>query len=127
MKTFRPIFFLLLIACSTLPCFAHHMAVVTSKQSTITTMTATVGKVFRAEAKKWPDGKDVVLVLHRASAGEAVTLQRLNKMSPKQWQTWMSEHKDAVKLVDSDQEFSPLLRLHREPSGWLTCDRLTTG
>jgi len=80
------------------------MAVVVSKQNGVTNMTAAhLGKVFRAEIRKWPNGKDVVLVLHRASAGEAITLQRLNKMSAQQWQSWVAEHKDSVKLVDSDQ------------------------
>jgi ABC-type phosphate transport system substrate-binding protein len=90
---------------SAAPCFAHHMAVVVSKQSGVTNMTAAhLGKVFRAEIKKWPNGKDVVLVLHRASPGETITLQRLNKMSAQQWQAWVAEHKNSVKLVDSDQD-----------------------
>jgi ABC-type phosphate transport system substrate-binding protein len=90
---------------SAAPCFAHHMAVVVSKQSGVTNMTAAhLGKVFRAEIRKWPNGKDVVLVLHRASPGEAITLQRLNKMSAPQWQGWVAEHKNSVKLVDSDQD-----------------------
>jgi len=42
--------------------------------------------------------------MHRASNGEAVTLQRLNKMSTQQWHNWISEHKDSLTLVDSDQE-----------------------
>jgi ABC-type phosphate transport system substrate-binding protein len=43
-------------------------------------------------------------VLHRASAGEGVTLQRLNKMSAQQWQAWIRDHKDSIKLVDSDSD-----------------------
>ena len=65
---------------------------------------AHLGKVFRAEIRKWPNGKDIVVVLHRASAGETITLQRLNKMSAQQWQAWVAEHKNSVKLVDSDQD-----------------------
>ena len=103
MKTFRAAFFLLCIA--SMPCLAHHMAVVTSKQNAVTTMTAVhLGKMFRTETRKWPDGKDVVLVLHKASPGEAITLQRLNRMTAKQWQAWVTEHKDTVRMVDSDQE-----------------------
>jgi hypothetical protein len=60
--------------------------------------------VFRAEVKKWPDGKAIMLVLHRASAGESVTLQRLNRMTAAQWQSWVAEHKDSIKLVDSDED-----------------------
>jgi ABC-type phosphate transport system substrate-binding protein len=90
---------------SVAPCFAHHMAVVVSKQSGVTALSSTqLSKIFRAETKKWPDGKSIQLVLHRASNGEAVTLQRLNKMSAQQWHNWVAEHKDSLILVDSDEE-----------------------
>jgi ABC-type phosphate transport system substrate-binding protein len=95
----------LFAAISAAPCFAHHMAVVVSKENGVTALSSMqLGKIFRAETKKWPDGKGIQLVLDRASTGEAVTLQRLNKMSAQQWQNWMAEHKSSVKLVDSDDE-----------------------
>ena len=87
------------------PCFAHHMAVVVSKDNSVDNMSsAQLGKVFRAENKKWPDGKLVVLVIHRASPGEAITLQHLNKMTAAQFQAWTLEHRDSLKLVDSDED-----------------------
>jgi ABC-type phosphate transport system substrate-binding protein len=104
-KHSRSAVLLLLISGFAAPCFAHHMAVVVSKQNAVTTMTATqLSKIFRSETKKWPDGRLITLVLHRGLAGEAITLQRLNKMSAQQWQAWITEHKDALKLVDSDEE-----------------------
>ena len=103
MKSFCSVVLLALTA--TVPCFAHHMAVVVSKQNTVSNMPAAqLGKIFRAEVKKWPDGKAITLVLHRDSAGETLTLQHLNKMSPQQWHVWVAEHKDAVKILDSDNE-----------------------
>ena len=105
MKTFRSAVLLLLAVGIAAPCFAHHMAVVVSKENAVSTMTSLqLSKIFRAETRKWPDGKGVSVVLHRASPGEAVTLQRLNKMSAQQWQAWIVEHKDLVKLVDSDDD-----------------------
>ena len=90
---------------SVAPCFAHHMAVVVSKQNGVTALSsAQLGRIFRAETKKWPDGKSIQLVLHTASNGEAATLQRLNKMTSEQWRTWVAEHKDAVVLVESDDD-----------------------
>ena len=87
------------------PCFAHHMAVVVSKTNTVDNMTsAQLGKIFRAEIRKWPDGKGVVLVIHRASPGEAITLEHLNKMTATQFQAWAAEHRDSVKFVDSDED-----------------------
>ena len=61
-------------------------------------------RIFRAENKKWPDGRDIVLILHRASAGESITLQHLNKMTAAQFQAWSSERREHLKFVDSDQE-----------------------
>jgi ABC-type phosphate transport system substrate-binding protein len=81
------------------------MAVVVSKQNGISALSsAQLSKIFRAETKKWTDGKSIQLVLHRASNGEAITLQRLNKMSAQQWHTWIAEHKDCVMIVDSDED-----------------------
>ena len=103
MKSFCSV--VLLAWVSTVPCFAHHMAVVVSKQNAVSNMPAAhLGKTFRAEVKKWPDGKVITLVLHRDSAGETLTLQHLNKMSPQQWHAWVAEHKDTVKILDSDDE-----------------------
>ncbi len=77
----------LLGACLT-PCFAHHTAVVVNKDNAVENVTsAHLAKIIRGEIKKWPDGKDVVLVLHKDSAGEAETLQRLNKMSASEWKS----------------------------------------
>jgi ABC-type phosphate transport system substrate-binding protein len=81
------------------------MAVVVSPSNQTPDLTSTqLGKIFRGETRKWSDGRDVVLVLHRASAGEAVTLEHLNKMSPAQFQAWSNEHHALVKIVDSDQD-----------------------
>jgi ABC-type phosphate transport system substrate-binding protein len=96
---------ILFAALFSTPCFSHHMAFVTSKQNPVRSMTsAQLGSIFRAETKKWPDGNLIILVLHRASVGESITLQRLNKMSARQWQSWISEHKDSVRIVDSDRD-----------------------
>jgi ABC-type phosphate transport system substrate-binding protein len=97
-----PILFAVLLST---PCFSHHMAFVVSKQNPARALTSVqLGSIFRAETKKWPAGNLIILVLHRASAGESITLQRLNKMSARQWQSWISEHKDSVRIVDSDRD-----------------------
>jgi ABC-type phosphate transport system substrate-binding protein len=87
------------------PCFAHHMAVVVNKENKVDNVTAVhLGKLFRAEVKKWPDGKAVVLVLHKKSAGETETLDRLIKMSPAELKVLIATHKDSVVLADSDAD-----------------------
>jgi ABC-type phosphate transport system substrate-binding protein len=93
-----------LFACLT-PCFAHHTAVVVNKENSIGNVTsAHLVKIIRGEVKKWPDGKDIVLVLHKEDAGEAETMERLNKMSAVEWKTFLAAHKDSIMFVDSDDE-----------------------
>jgi ABC-type phosphate transport system substrate-binding protein len=87
------------------PCFAHHMAVVVNKENKVDNVTAVhLGKLFRSEIKKWPDGKAVVLVLHKNSEGETETLQRLIKMSPTELKALIATHKDSIAIADSDAD-----------------------
>lgn len=105
MKTRSAIYVLaFLVACLT-PCFAHHTAVVVNKDNAVGDVTsAHLAKIVRGEVKKWPDGKNIVLVLHRDSAGEAETLERLNKMSDGEWKTFLAVHKDSFLFVDTDAD-----------------------
>ena len=79
------------------------MAVVVNKgNDTGNISSAHLARIFRAELVKWPDGKDVILVFHKGSEGEKVTLERLNKMSDHELQGFMTAHKNSIKVVDSD-------------------------
>jgi ABC-type phosphate transport system substrate-binding protein len=93
-----------LAACLT-PCFAHHTAVVVNKDNAVENVTSMhLAKIIRGEVKKWPDGKNIVLVLHRDSAGETETLERLNKMSDGEWKSFLAMHKDSFMFVDTDAD-----------------------
>ena len=93
-----------LAACLT-PCFAHHTAVVVNKDNAVENVTSSqLSKIIRGEVRKWPDGKNIQLVLHRDSEGEAETLERLNRMTPGEWKMFVSAHKDAIVFVDSDAD-----------------------
>ena len=93
-----------LCACLT-PCFAHHTAVIVNKDNAVENVSSThLVKMIRGEVKKWPDGKNVVLVLHRDSAGENETLERLNKMTPAEWKAFVAAHKDSITFVDTDAD-----------------------
>ncbi len=103
-----------LSACLT-PCFAHHTAVVVNKDNAVENVTsAHLAKMIRGEIKKWPDGKNIVLVLHKDSAGESETLERLNKMSAAEWRSFIGAHKDSILFVDSDADV--LKEVQSEPS-----------
>ena len=92
--------------CATLtPCFAHHTAVVVNKENVVDNVTsAHLSKIIRGEIKKWPDGKNIVLVLHKDSAGEAETLEHLNKMTPAEWRAFVAAHRDQIIFVDTDAD-----------------------
>ena len=87
------------------PCFAHHMAVVVNKDNNVGNVSAVhLAKLFRSEIRKWPDGRSVVLVLHKNSPGERETLERLNKMSAREWNAMIAGHKDSIQMADSDAD-----------------------
>jgi ABC-type phosphate transport system substrate-binding protein len=105
MRIRSAIYLLAFLCASFAPCFAHHMAVVVNKENAIENVTALhLARIFREEVRKWPDGKNVVLVLHRDSAGETETLQRLNKMSAAEWKAFLAAHKDSILFVDTDAD-----------------------
>jgi len=98
-------FMLFFLMTTVVPCFAHHMAVVVNKDSHIADVTALhLARIYRLETRKWPDGKDVVLVLHKDSAGELATLEHLTHVSESELKAFVASHKDAVALADSDAD-----------------------
>ncbi|MGA2346357.1 MAG: substrate-binding domain-containing protein [Candidatus Sulfotelmatobacter sp.] len=105
MKIRSAIYVLAFLSACLTPCFAHHTAVVVNKDNAVENVTsAHLSKIIRGEVKKWPDGKNIVLVLHRDSAGEAETLERLNKMSDGEWKSFLAVHKDSFLFVDTDAD-----------------------
>jgi len=87
------------------PCFAHHMAVIVNKENEVGNVSAAhLAKIFRADAKKWPDGKLIVVILHSNNEGETETLQRLINMSSGEWKAFVAAHKDSIQIVDSDAD-----------------------
>ncbi|HUA16962.1 MAG TPA: substrate-binding domain-containing protein [Verrucomicrobiae bacterium] len=93
------------LVASFAPAFAHHMAVVVNKENPVDNVTsAHLARLFHAEVKKWPDGRNVVLVLHKDSAGEEETLEHLNKMTATEWKAFVAAHKDSIAFVDTDAD-----------------------
>jgi phosphate transport system substrate-binding protein len=85
------------------PCFAHHMAVVVDKDNKTQNLTsAHLTRILKGEVKKWPDGRNVVLVLHNSSPGEMMTLRHLSKMSETDVKALLASRKDSVQTVASD-------------------------
>jgi ABC-type phosphate transport system substrate-binding protein len=88
--------------------------VIVNKDNAVENLTsAHLARIVRGEIRRWPDGKNIVLVLHRDSAGETETLQRLNKMSAVEWKNFVGAHKDSILFVDSDADV--LKQVQTEP------------
>jgi len=105
MKCSRMIFLLGFLMFALVPCFAHHMAVVVNKNNSMADIPSTqLARIFLLEAKKWGDGKEVTLVLHKDSSGEMLTLEHLSKMSSSDWKAFVTSHKDSFTWVDSDDD-----------------------
>lgn len=102
----RSILYAMAFVCATIaPSFAHHTAVIVNKGNAVENVTsAQFTKIIRGEVKKWPDGKIIILILHKDSAGERETLEHLNKMSPSEWRTFVGTHRDTILFVDTDAE-----------------------
>lgn len=105
MKRHQIIYCLVFMLISLTPCFAHHMAVVVNKENGVENISsAHLAKIIKSDSRKWPSGIDIVLVLHRASKGEMLTLQKLNNMSEAELKSRLDARKDTVILVDSDAD-----------------------
>lgn len=102
----RSAVYALAFVCASLsPCFAHHTAVIVNKDNGVENVSsAQLTKIIRGEVKKWPDGKNIILVLHKDSAGEREVLEHLNKMSAAAWNTFIVTHRDSILFVDTDAE-----------------------
>lgn len=103
---FRPTIYTLAFLFTTLtPCFAHHTAVVVNKENRVDNVTsAQLGKIIRGEIKKWPDGKNIVLVLHTDSIGEDETLAHLNRVSVTEWKAFVDAHRESFIFLDTDAD-----------------------
>jgi hypothetical protein len=109
MKKFSAL--LLFLFLSFVSCYAHHMAVVVSKDSNVDAVTsANLVKMFKTETKKWPDGKNVVWVLEKQSVSQLLTLERLNKMSESELKAFVDAHKDSFLQAVSDADVLRLVQ-----------------
>jgi ABC-type phosphate transport system substrate-binding protein len=111
MKLRSAIYALAFLSVSLTPCFAHHTAVIVNKNNAVDNVTsAHLVKIVRGEIKRWPDGKNIVLVLHKDSPGETETLERLNKMSAAEWKAFVAAHQDSIVFVDTDADVLKLVQ-----------------
>jgi ABC-type phosphate transport system substrate-binding protein len=96
------------------------MAVVVNKENSVGNVTSVhLSKIFRSEIRKWPDGKAVILVLHKGSAGETETLERLIKMSADELKAMITAHKDSIVMADSDADVLKIVQSNAGAVGFV--------
>jgi len=105
---YRRIYFLMFLAVMML-CSASQatqLAVVVDKaNSTASVSSADLAKILKLSNSKWPDGKQVVLVLRGVPGPEMqLALQKLSNMSGDQVKDLLASHKSSILLVNSEQE-----------------------
>lgn len=111
MKRSSAISVLLFLLLSFVPSYAHHLAVVVTKGNSVEGITAAdLARFFTAENKRWPDGNNVVVILHRQSVAQMEILERLSKISSSGLQSFLASHKDSIVLADSDLEVLKLVQ-----------------
>ena len=104
MKLYRVCAALLLLVFS-VPCFAHHLAVIVNKNNAVDSVTSShLSDIFRYEVNKWPSGNPILLVLHSNLSTESQTLQHLNKMSAAELKAHIAAHKDSIHIVNTDED-----------------------
>jgi hypothetical protein len=85
---------------------AKHMAVIVDKANTQATISlADLVKVFKFDNRKWPDGRNVVVViLEPTTADMANAFEKLYHMQPDDVKALVSSHKSSVVFVNSEEQ-----------------------
>ncbi|SRR6266700_1843902 len=102
---------LCLLVLSWLPVQAKQMAVVVDKANNLNDITAAdLAKIFQSNTKKWPDGRNVTIVLSDlGSVDLQQALQHLLKMTPAEVNTFVAAHKVSFVVVESSNSLLKLV------------------
>lgn len=101
--------FLLMFLAAVLLCSAAQatqLAVVVDKSNSTSSLSSIdLAKILKLSNGKWPDGKQVVLVLRGVPGAEMqLALQKLSNMSGDQVKDLLNAHKSSILVVNSEQE-----------------------
>jgi hypothetical protein len=95
-----------LAACLGASCEAKNLAVIVAKNNSVASLSsADLLKVFKFDRAKWPDGKNIVLVLRDPSTPEMKTaINSLYHMQPAEFRSLLASHNKAVIMVTSEDD-----------------------
>lgn len=96
----------LVLAAMAVSAQAKQMAVVVDKSNNLGGLTvAELVKVFKFDSRKWPDGRNVVLVMRDPSSPEMRdALEKLYHMQPDELRNLIAAHRSEVVIVDSEDK-----------------------
>jgi len=96
---------LALAICVSATCSAKTLAVIVDKSNTLAGITAAdLSKVFKFDSRKWPDGRDVVLVLPGPATPEMqILVEKLYHMPPGEVKNLVASHKNVV-IANSEEQ-----------------------
>lgn len=96
----------LILAAMAVSAHAKQMAVVVDKTNNLGGLTAQeLAKVFKFDNRKWPDGRNVVLVMRDPSAPEMRdALEKVFHMQPDEVKSLIAAHRNEVIIVDSEEK-----------------------
>jgi hypothetical protein len=102
----RWIIFALLAVCLAATCQAKQLAVIVDKSNNVGGISAgDLSKLFKFDNHKWPDGRNVVLVLRDPSTPEMKTaLEKLYHMHLEEFMNLLASHRGGVVIVKSEEE-----------------------
>ena len=98
--------FALIAVCLAATCQAKQLAVVVDKSNNVGGISASdLSKLFKFDNHKWPDGRNVVLVLRDPSTPEMKTaLEKLYHMQLEEFMSLLASHRAGVVIVKSEEE-----------------------
>jgi hypothetical protein len=103
MRTFRALcFWAALILPSS--CLAHDVAVIAQKENASSGInSAEMGKWFKTDSPKWPDGTKIVIILGDPASPESrFLLERLFKVAAADVPAFITLHKQAILVLHSE-------------------------
>jgi hypothetical protein len=105
-KAIRFITIIALAICLGSSCEAKHLAVIVEKNNSVGSLSsADLLKVFKCDRPKWPDGKNIVLVLRDPSTPEMQTaISTLYHMQPEEFRALLASHNKSVIIAASEDE-----------------------
>lgn len=97
---------LALLTCASGQCAAKQLAVIVDKSNTVPGMTAAeLSRFFKFDNRKWPDGRDVVLVLPGPASPEMqIVIEKIYHMSPEEVKALLAAHKSGVVIASSEEQ-----------------------